>query len=89
MTRTEILDLYFVDARWKLVDLAAFLDRVERAEGESDFRLDALRAALEHLSNGETAKAKAVLTTLSDPTTEPLEVATTKGATGAWPAFKS
>ena len=89
MTRSEILDLYFVDARWKLVDIAAFLDRVERAGGESDFRLAAFRAALEHLSNGETAKAKAVLRTLSDPTTEPLEVATTKGASGAWPGFKS
>lgn len=89
MTRREILDLYFVDARWKLIDIAAFLDRVERSEGEDDFRVEAFQAALQHLSNGDTAKAKAVLTTLSDPTTEPLEVATTKGATGAWPAFKS
>ena len=89
MTRSEILDLYFVDARWKLIDIAAFLDRVERTGGETDFRLEALRAALRHLSDGEPAKAKAVLTTLSDPTTEPLEVATTKGATGAWPGFKS
>ena len=89
MTRREILDLYFVDARWKLIDIAAFLDRVERSEGESDFRVEAFRAALQHLSNGDNAKAKAVLTTLSDPTTEPLETATTKGATGAWPGFHS
>ena len=32
MTRDEMLDLYFADARSKLIDLAAFLDRVERAE---------------------------------------------------------
>ena len=28
MTRQQILDLYFMDARAKLIDLAAFLDRV-------------------------------------------------------------
>jgi len=88
MTREEALNLYFLDARAKLIDLAAFLDRVERAPGEDDFRLRAFRAALKHLSAAETEKAKAVLTTLSDPTLEPLDAATTKGATGAWPQFK-
>jgi hypothetical protein len=88
MTREEALNLYFMDARAKLIDLAAFLDRVERCPGEDDFRIRAFRAALQHLSGGEPEKAKAVLTTLSDPTTEPLEKATTKGAMGAWPQFK-
>ena len=41
MTRQQILDLYFLDARHKLVELAAFLDRVERADGKDDFRLKA------------------------------------------------
>ncbi len=45
MTRQQILDLYFIDARCKLIELAAFLDRVERSEGEADFRLPAFRAA--------------------------------------------
>lgn len=87
MTRAEILDLYFADARSKLIDLAAFLDRLQRAEGKEDFRLHAFRAALANLSSGDAEKAKAVLLTLSDPTTEPLDAATTKGATGAWPEF--
>lgn len=87
MTKAEILDLYFGDARSKLIDLAAFLDRLERNGGEEDFRVRSFRAALAHLSNGDSEKAKAVLLTLSDPTTEPLAVATTKGATGAWPQF--
>jgi hypothetical protein len=89
MTRDQALDLYFLDARSKLIDLAAFLDRVERCPGDDDFRLRSFRAALRHLSGSDTEKAKAVLLTLSDPTTEPLEAATTKGATGAWPQFKS
>ncbi|HZJ38804.1 MAG TPA: hypothetical protein VFD18_06495 [Chthoniobacterales bacterium] len=89
MTKAEILDLYFADARSKLIDLAAFLDRIERSSGEDDFRVRSFRAALSHLTSGETEKAKAVLLTLSDQTTEPLPVATTKGATGAWPQYPS
>lgn len=89
MTKAEVLDLYFADARSKLIDLAAFLDRIERSAGPDDFRVRSLRAALTHLTKGETEKAKAVLLTLSDPTTEPIAVATTKGATGAWPQYPS
>jgi hypothetical protein len=39
MTSQQILDLYFMDARCKLIDLAAFIDRVERSEGAEDFRM--------------------------------------------------
>jgi len=89
MTKSEVLDLYFADARSKLIDLAAFLDRVERSAGEDDFRVRSFRAALSHLTAGETERAKAVLLTLSDPTKNPVAQAPTKGATGAWPEFPS
>jgi len=89
MTKSEVLDLYFADARSKLIDLAAFLDRIERSEGEDDFRVRSFRAALSHLKAGESEKAKAVLLTLSDPTKNPVAKAATKGATGAWPEFPS
>ncbi|MDQ6631723.1 MAG: hypothetical protein M3Y82_08175 [Verrucomicrobiota bacterium] len=85
MTRQQILDLYFMEARAKLIDLAAFLDRVERAEGEEDFRLKAFREALTELEKGNADRAKRVLLSLSDPTKEPIEKATTKAASGAWP----
>lgn len=85
MTRQHILDLYFMEARAKLIDLAAFLDRVERAEGEPDFRLTGFRSALEQLGSGDASRAKNVLLALSDPTTEPIPAATTKAAAGAWP----
>jgi hypothetical protein len=85
MTRQEILDLYFMDARWKLIDLAAFLDRVERAAGEDDFRMKAFRHALAQLGAGNSEKARRVLLAFSDPTTEPIAAATTKAACGAWP----
>ena len=85
MTRQQVLDLYFMEARAKLIDLGAFIDRVERATGDADFRMSAFKEALAELSKGETHKAKRVLLAFSDPTTEPIPAATTKAACGAWP----
>jgi len=85
MTRQEILDLYFMDARSKLIDLAAFMDRMERSSGPEDFRMKAFRRALTELGEGQKHRAEAVLVALSDPTTEPIPAATTKAACGAWP----
>ena len=84
MTRNELLDLYFMDARARLIDLAAFLDRVDRGTGDADFRLAAFRTALKELSGGESSRARAVLVSLSDPTVEPIEKSPGKGAVGAW-----
>ena len=86
MTRQQVLDLYFMDARSKLIDLAAFIDRVERASGEDDFRMKAFLEAVKHLGGTGPERAKQVLLTFSDPTNEPVAVATTKAACGAFPA---
>ncbi len=83
MTRQETLDLYFMDARCKLIELAAFLDRLERSEGPADFRLDAFRSALTELEHGKADRARRVLLSLSDPSKEPIPAATTKAACGA------
>ncbi len=85
MTRQQVLDLYFMDARCKLIEIAAFLDRVDRAGGAADFRLSAFREAMRHLGDGEASRAEAVLKSLSDPTVEPIAKAPGKGAVGAWP----
>ena len=84
MTREQVLDLYFMDARSKLIDLAAFIDRVDRAEGVEDFRMTSFRGALAHLTQQTRDKAKDVLIAFSDPTTQPIPAATTKAACGAW-----
>jgi len=84
MDRSRITDLYFAEARSKLIDLAAFLDRVERSEGADDFRLKSLRAALNELAAPGTDKAKKILLALSDPTEAPIPQAGTKSASGAW-----
>ena len=85
MNRQQLLDLYFLDARARLIDLAAFFDRLDRAEGEADFRLMALVQALTELRREDGRRAEHVLLRLSDPTKEPIPAATTKGACGAWP----
>jgi hypothetical protein len=87
MDRARVIDLYFAEARSKLIDLAAFLDRVERSEGVEDFRLKSLRAALTELSASDPDKTKKILLLLSDPTTEPIAHAGSKSASGAWPEY--
>ena len=77
-----------MDARSKLIDLAAFIDRVDRAEGKEDFRMKAFRDALAELSGNKKEKAKQVLLVFSDPTTKPIANAAGKGAIGAWAGGK-
>jgi hypothetical protein len=88
MNRDRVLDLYFMEARSKLIDLAAFLDRVDRAEGADDFRIKALRKAMKELNHGKPERAKRVLLSLSDPSDKPIAAAATKAASGAWPGMK-
>jgi len=83
MTRQQVLDLYFLDARHKLIELAAFLDRAERATGKDDFRLQAFRTALTKLDGKKKNKAKEVLLAFSDRTTKPVAKAEAKGSIGA------
>ena len=88
MTKQQVLDLYFLDARHKLIEVAAFLDRVERAAGKDDFRLDAFRVALGKVNGKEKEKARRVLLAFSDPTKDPVTHAAGKTARGAWPGRK-
>ena len=83
-SKTDILDLYFMDARCKLIDIAAFLDRVDRHEGEVDFRHRGFLKAMEAmLDPGDDPRAKAVLDALSDHSVEPADKATIQFAYGA------
>ncbi len=82
--RAAVLELYFAEHRAKLLDIAAFLDRVDRAAGAEDFRLVAFRRGLEILADGRPQRARRILELLSDPSTEPVVSAGTKGAAGAW-----
>jgi hypothetical protein len=88
MKRSAVIDAYFMEHRAKLIDVAAFLDRVDRARPEAgaddDFRLRAFRSALAILSDGKPERARRVLDVFSDPSSEPIESAAgMKGAYGA------
>ena len=80
----NLVDLGFMDSRSKLIALAAFLDRVQRAGQESDFRVQALKNAIQLLSLNEPKRAQEVLLSFSDPSTEPIAKATMQGAIGAF-----
>lgn len=73
-----------MDSRSKLIDLAAFLDRTQRAGQADDFRVKALKNAIALLSKNEPQRAKEVLLSFSDPSTEPVAKATMQGAIGAF-----
>lgn len=80
----NLVDLGFMDSRSKLIDLAAFLDRVQRAGQDDDFRVIALKQAIALLSQNEPARAKNVLLSFSDPSSEPIPMATMQGTIGAY-----
>lgn len=82
-SKKELLDLQFIDARHKLIDLAAFLDRIDRHEGPEDYRFTALKAALPLLLENRPDRARAVLEALSDHSTDLEESAPYQGAFGA------
>ena len=77
------VDLSFMDARFKLIELAAFLDRVQRTGQDADYRVLALKQAIQCLATESPERAKQVLLTFSDMSNQPIEKAHTKGASGA------
>lgn len=88
MNRAAVVERYFMEHRAKVLDIAAFLDRLDRADGDTapDFRITALLEAIEMLADGQPARARRILEHFSDHTTEPLESAAgMKGAFGVVP----
>ncbi len=83
MSATPLVDLQFIDARARLIDVAAFLDRMERHGQDGDYRVTALKRALLEVLKEEPGRARRVLESLSDPTREPIPAATIQGAFGA------
>ncbi len=89
MPAKGILDTYFLENRASLIEIAAFLDRLDRARdpeaGKADFRYKAFRRALKLLIECEGNRAKALQLSFSDHSKKPRESAIgLKGAYGAW-----
>ena len=92
LDRKTLIDLGFIEARAKVLDIAAFLDRLDRASGAdapADFRVDAIRSALEIARDASPARAERSLKCWSDPTTQPVAHADGKAARGAHPPHNS
>lgn len=81
-SKISITDTYFMDARSKLIDIAAFMDRVERSGETDDFRYREFLKALEGLRGND--RAATVLKMLSDPSKDPSEKASSGPAVGAF-----
>ena len=68
LAATEALDRYFLDARARLLDVAAILDRIHRGGPQpNDPRLDRIRQAVAVLEDGEGAKAERIQQIFSLP----------------------
>ena len=91
-TGRELVDEYFIENRNRLLEIAAFLDRLDRTDGslvDHDFRVRAFRDALRFLDAPPAAgepqtRVERIQHLMSDPTTEPLEKLDTKSARGAY-----
>lgn len=90
LSAERVLGDYFLDNRHRLLDVAAFLDRVDRCQDPAAARRDPrygalLRALSVMIGPAEGDRARRVQQCFSDPTDEPLaSAAGLKGAHGAW-----
>ena len=88
LASAAVVDRYFLEHRAKLIDIAAFFDRVERSmeSGEKlDNRVAALRGAVSILIDGQSERSRRVLEYFSDLSTDPIPSAGGKGAIGVDP----
>ena len=86
MSQSEVIDRYFLEHRAKVLDIAAFLDRVDRCKSdEEDFRMVAIGKCIEELLTSDLGRAERILLLLSDKTDDPINSAGAKGASGAPP----
>ncbi len=81
---TPLVDLQFIEARARLIDAAAFFDRIQRHGQDGDYRVQALHRAASILTSSEPDRVRRILEALSDPTHEPIPAALIQGAFGAW-----
>ena len=89
LTQRQLVEEYFIEHRTKILDIAAFLDRLDRArerDAQEDFRTVAFRKALAALLEAPPpSRMHRVQMLLSDPHTDLLEQLDRKSAFGAYP----
>lgn len=86
LSQQELIDEFFMESRTKILDIAAFLDRLQRSvddSGNDDFRVQAMKKAMQELNSEEPGRVERVLMIFSDQNTELLEELDRKAAYGA------
>jgi hypothetical protein len=86
LSPTELVDEYFIENRTRLLEIAAFLDRVDRTDPSTagkDFRMKAFAEAVEALAAPGDRLGR-IQHLLSDPTTGPRDHLDRKSARGAY-----
>ena len=86
LSQQELIDEYFMESRTKILDIAAFLDRLDRSvspDGEDDFRIAAMKSAMLELNSQVPGRIERVLMIFSDQDTELLDELDRKAAYGA------
>ena len=91
LTQRELIAEYFMEHRVQVLELAAFLDRLDRAreiDADHDFRLRSIREALAALVDNDDGppaqRVQRVQMIFSDPRSELLEELDQKSAKGAY-----
>ena len=89
MSVKEVVDRYFLENRARLIEVAAFLDRIDRCRdaetARADYRYRALSEAVRSLGSKQRDRTSSLHELFSDPTEAPL--ASAEGlppASGAW-----
>jgi hypothetical protein len=86
LTQRQLVDEYFTEHRNHILEVAAFLDRLDRSVGQDaadDFRLVAFRRALRELGSEEAGRVEKIQLLLSDQRSELLSRRDRQAAYGA------
>ena len=87
LTQRELIEGFFMEHRAQIIDIAAYLDRLDRSiehDAESDFRFLAIRRAMRELGSDETGRVERILMHLSDPVVELMDTRDRQNALGAF-----
>lgn len=86
LSQQQLVDNFFMENRTQILEIAAFLDRLDRSvdhTGEDDFRLVAFREAMSELNSADGGRVERVQMIFSDRNLELLNKLDRKAAYGA------
>ena len=92
LSQRDLIEGFFMEHRAQIIDIAAYLDRLDRSlnhDAERDFRFLAIRKAMHELGSDEPGRVERILMHLSDPVVELMDTRDRQNALGAFPQSES